>query len=182
VIGLDRGLERWQVHHRPEPLSHLAVWLSDLGAFGLVWIALAIVLGVLYRRFALGGIVLLTIVLSEPLSFSLRQAIGRDRPPVRFVEPEPLIATPNSHSFPSGHSTTAFACATVLAAYVPRFRPGFYALAALIAWSRVVVGVHYPLDVLAGAALGTVLGLLVLRALPLLGRAPRRSRRPRQPG
>jgi undecaprenyl-diphosphatase len=157
-------------------LAHLAVWLSDLGAYGLVWILLAVALGVLYRRYAVVGVLLLTIVISEPLSFGLREAIARDRPPVRFVEPEPLVPTPNSHSFPSGHSTTAFAAATVLGGYFPRYRPAFYVLAALIAWSRVVVGVHYPLDVLGGALLGTVLGLLVLRALPLLGRVQRRSR------
>jgi undecaprenyl-diphosphatase len=135
------------------------------------------VLGVLYRRYAVFGVLLLTIVVSEPLSFGLRQAVARDRPPVRFVDPEPLIKTPNSHSFPSGHSTTAFAAATVLGAFLPRFRPALYALAALIAWSRVVVGVHYPLDVLGGAVLGTALGFVVLRALPLLGRALPRSRR-----
>ena len=120
--------------------------------------------------------VLLPIVRSEPLSFGRRQAVARDRPPVRFVEPAPLIPTPHSHSFPSGHSTTAFAAATVLGAWFPRFRPAFYVLAALIAWSRVVVGVHYPLDVLGGAVLGTALGLVVVRALPLLGRALPRSR------
>ena len=182
MIGLDRRLERWQVHHRPEPFAHFAVWLSDLGAFGIVWIALAVVLGVLYRRYAVFAVVLLTIILSEPLSFRLREAVGRDRPPVRYVEPEPLITTPNSHSFPSGHSTTAFAAATVLGAYLPRFRPWFFVLAALIAWSRVVVGVHYPLDVLGGAVLGTALGLVVLRALPLLGRARRRLQPPPRSG
>jgi undecaprenyl-diphosphatase len=182
VTGLDRELERWQVHHRPEPFAHLAVWLSDAGAFGIVWIALAIVLAVLYRRYTVVGTLLLTIVVSESLSFRLREAIGRDRPPVRFVEPEPLITTPTSHSLPSGHSTTAFAAATVLGAYFPRFRPAFFALAALIAWSRVVVGVHYPLDVLAGALLGVALGLLMLRALPLLERARPRLRRPPRSG
>jgi undecaprenyl-diphosphatase len=132
---------------------------------------------VLYRRYTVVGTLLLAIVVSESLSFRLREAIGRDRPPVRFVEPEPIISTPHTHSLPSGHSTTAFAAATILGAYFPRFRPAFYVLAALIAWSRVVVGVHYPLDVLAGAVLGVVLGLLVLRALPLLARALRRSQR-----
>jgi undecaprenyl-diphosphatase len=182
VTGLDRELERWQVHHRPEPFAHLAVWLSDAGAFGIVWIAAAIVLAVLYRRYTVVGTLLLAIVVSESVSFRLREAIGRDRPPVRFVEPEPLVTTPNSHSLPSGHSTTAFAAATVLGASFPRFRPVFYGLAALIAWSRVVVGVHYPLDVVAGALLGVAVGLLVLRALPLLARARPRSRRPPRSG
>lgn len=181
-MGLDRRLERWQVHHRPEPFSHVAVWLSDLGAYGLVWIVLALLLAVLYRRYVAFGTLLLAVVVSEPVSYGLRETVGRDRPPVRFVEPEPLITTPNSHSLPSGHSTTAFAAATVLAATFPRFRIAFYALAAGIAWSRVVVGVHYPLDVLAGAALGVAVGVLVLRALPLLGRARPRSLPARRSG
>ena len=101
---------------------------------------------------------------------------------MRFVDPEPLITTPTSHSLPSGHSTTAFAAATILGAYFPRFRLPFYALAALIAWSRVVVGVHYPLDVIAGALLGVALGLLALRALPLLAGFLLRSLRARRQG
>jgi undecaprenyl-diphosphatase len=140
------------------------------------------VLAALYRRYAAFGVLLLAIVLSESISFGLREVIGRDRPPVRFVEPEPLLRTPSSHSFPSGHSTTAFAAATVLALYVPRFRVPLFVLAALIAWSRVVVGVHYPLDVLGGAVLGTGLGLAAARALPQLARARRRSPQARRSG
>jgi membrane-associated phospholipid phosphatase len=55
----------------------------------------------------------------------------------------------------------AFACATAIALAVPRLRWAVFALAALIAFSRVYVGVHYPLDVLAGAILGVGLGLAV---------------------
>ncbi len=164
------------MHHRPEPLAHLAVWLTDAGSHGLVWLALGLALAIASRRYAVFGTLVLALVLSEAVSFALRQAIGRDRPPVRFVDPVPLIATPHSHSFPSGHATTAFAAATVLGAAFPRLRWALLALAAAIAWSRVVVGVHYPLDVLGGAALGIAIGLLTLRALPLLGRARRRSR------
>lgn len=76
-----------------------------------------------------------------------------------------------THSFPSGHSATSFAAATMLSAAAPRFRVAFYALACLIAFSRLYNGVHYPTDVVAGALLGWAIALL------LLGGARRRSRR-----
>jgi membrane-associated phospholipid phosphatase len=82
---------------------------------------------------------------------------------------DPLIPFPQSSSFPSGHATVSFACATVLSVLVPRAAPAFFALAAAIAYSRLYLGVHWPGDVVAGAALG------VLTALLLLAAARRRS-------
>jgi undecaprenyl-diphosphatase len=98
----------------------------------------------------------------------LQRAVGRHRPDVPH-----LVALPHSGSFPSGHATTAFACATVLAVLEPRLRVPAFLLAAAIAYSRLYLGVHYPLDVLAGALLGVAIatGLLWLAA------ALRRSRR-----
>lgn len=63
------------------------------------------------------------------------------------------------HSFPSGHATTAFAAAFVWAAFLPKARWGFYALAALVAFSRVYLGVHFPFDVLYGGFLGSLVGI-----------------------
>jgi membrane-associated phospholipid phosphatase len=57
-------------------------------------------------------------------------------------------------SFPSGHASSAFAMATVLAEYHPRYKIPAYAIAATIGWSRVAVGAHRWHDVIAGAALG----------------------------
>jgi membrane-associated phospholipid phosphatase len=57
-------------------------------------------------------------------------------------------------SFPSGHTATAFALATVLAMLYPHGRTYFYTLAALVAVQRVAVQAHYPSDVLAGAVIG----------------------------
>jgi undecaprenyl-diphosphatase len=111
------------------------------------------------------------ILIAESVSGALKAQIGRDRPPVVDPDPEPLVRLPDTHSFPSGHATVAFACATVLALAVPRLAVPLYVLAGLIAFSRVYVGVHYPLDVLAGA----VLGYALARALRTLAAALRRS-------
>jgi undecaprenyl-diphosphatase len=103
----------------------------------------------------------------------LKHAFERPRPPVDRPEPEPLLEAPTTYSFPSGHATVSFACATVLALAVPRLAPWLYVLAALVAFSRVYVGVHYPGDVVAGAVLGVVLAT----ALRMLAGALRRSGR-----
>ena len=74
------------------------------------------------------------------------------------------LGSPTStHAFPSGHTATSVACAVVLASFTPRLRVPLYGLAALIAFSRLYNGDHFPLDVLAGAVLGLLVGAVVLR-------------------
>ena len=70
----------------------------------------------------------------------------------------------HGHSFPSGHAMTAFAGATMLATYLPRHRVSLLVLASLIALSRLYNGVHYPTDVVAGAAAGVAIALLLRAA------------------
>jgi undecaprenyl-diphosphatase len=146
--------------------------LSWLGTQGFVWLAIAAVLAVLWRRPWLFLDVALADLAGQLISLGLKQGIGRERPNVAYPEPRPLVHAPHDGSFPSGHATVSFACATVLSFYAPRAAPAFYVLAAAIAWSRVYVGVHYPLDVLGGAALG--LGIAI--ALRWLTATLRRSR------
>jgi undecaprenyl-diphosphatase len=134
------------------------------------------VLAVVWRRPSIFVRVVIADALAELLSDLLKAVIPRGRP-----HDHPLIAVPHSHSFPSGHATISFACATVLAGAAPRFRVPLYLLAAAIAYSRLYNGVHWPLDVLAGAALGVAIGLFV-RALRLPAGSRRRSRRAQRAG
>ena len=110
---------------------------------------------------------LAVVILSDLTALGLRRAVGRPRPWRRYAEPPPLGHVPKDPSFPSGHTSIAFACATVLSYYRPRWAPAFFLLAAAIGFSRVYVGVHYPLDVLGGAILGVLCGGIVIALLRL---------------
>src|SRR4051794_15704751 len=89
--------------------------------------------------------------------------LGRRARPDRAVERVPVarhVRMPSSTSFPSGHSATAFAFATGVGHVSAPAAIPLNALAALVAYSRVHTGVHYPGDVIAGALTGTVLAHL----------------------
>ena len=146
--------------------------LSRIGTDGLVFLVVALFVAVVWRRPWIFVAVVCADLVADALSYGLRDWIGRRRPPLVYPEPKPLVHVPHSGAFPSGHAATAFACATVLAYWDRRLAVPAYVLAAAIAWSRVYVGVHWPLDVLGGA----VLGVLVATALLRLLRALRRSR------
>jgi undecaprenyl-diphosphatase len=105
------------------------------------------------------------------LAEGLKDVVDRPRPHVSH-----LVALPRTASFPSGHAATSFACATTLGALVPALRLPALVVAAAVAYSRLYVGVHFPLDVLGGAVLG------VLTARLLLAAARPRSRRGRRSG
>jgi undecaprenyl-diphosphatase len=175
IVGeLDRSLRDLVVDHRVGLLDPFFEALSYAGSFGFIWLLIAFgISGFSWSRPWLWTRVGAAILLAESVSAALKELVERDRPPVADPLPEPLVTTPATHSFPSGHATVSFACATVLALAVPRLTLPLYTLAVLISFSRVYVGVHYPLDVVAGA----VLGIAIARALRMLGAALQRSGR-----
>jgi undecaprenyl-diphosphatase len=152
-------------------LDDVFVALSGIGSQGAIWLIVAAIAALYWRRPAIFLYVVLADLVAGLSAFFLRHAVGRERPSIRFPDPHPLVHVPNNPSFPSGHAATSFACAATLAWLTPLPRIPLFTLAALIAFSRVYNGVHYPLDVIGGAALG----LLVATALRLLAGALRRS-------
>jgi undecaprenyl-diphosphatase len=118
----------------------------------LVMAALVARLGFLFTAIALTGIV----------NTVLKNQIGRRRPsdlgPFTY---EPYAWKGAFASFPSGHTTTAFAVLVAFGALFPRLRPVLWVYAILIGISRVVISTHYPSDVIGGALLGAFGALLV---------------------
>jgi len=89
------------------------------------------------------------------------------RPRPCEIEPHPLfnVRPPDRFSFPSGHTMAAFAVSTVLALHFPALAPALGVVALSIGASRVVLGLHYVSDVVAGALLGTLFGGVALLVL-----------------
>lgn len=93
----------------------------------------------------------------------LKETVGRERPPLSYPEITALVTVPSdAGSFPSGHTAAAFAVAAAIAGSNPRLRWPLFGLAGLVGLSRIYLGVHFWLDVIAGAALGLAVGLLVV--------------------
>jgi len=123
------------------------------------WAEIAALAGYLFVAVAAGGIV----------TNIFKQIIGRNRP-IGFDENGWLAFDSFSFdyayaSFPSGHSTTAGAVMTVAALIFPRFRVPIVAFGLLVAFSRVVVGAHFPSDAVAGLAVGTAIAYVTARWL-----------------
>jgi undecaprenyl-diphosphatase len=73
-----------------------------------------------------------------------------------------LINCTKSFSFPSSHATNIFTGMIIFSFVYPKLRIGLLAVAALVAYSRVYVGVHYPLDIVAGTALGVACATIII--------------------
>jgi len=95
----------------------------------------------------------------------LKSLFRRGRPVVAGPHPH-FLRIPRTSSFPSGHATSAFCAASLLADGRPEW-PLYYGLATVVAASRVHVRIHHASDVLAGALLGTVMGRVARRFLPV---------------
>jgi undecaprenyl-diphosphatase len=141
-------------------LNEVFVWLTKLGNHGLVWFALALALALLRRNAWIFVVTAIAVLAADGIAGIVKAVVGEKRP----TDPGPLVAIPHSHSFPSGHTATAFAGATALSFFFPRAAPAFVVLAAAIAYSRLYVGVHFPLDVAGGIVIGVATALLLLAA------------------
>ncbi len=97
----------------------------------------------------------LTFAIELPLFWLLKNRIKRSRPPEKLFNFHSVILPPDKFSFPSGHTASSFLVWAQMQQFVPHLAPYMLILAILIGASRVILGVHFPGDVLVGACLGT---------------------------
>jgi undecaprenyl-diphosphatase len=93
---------------------------------------------------------------------AIKLVTGRDRPFAAYPDIQRLAAPIDRYSFPSGHTLHAVSSAVIVSHAVPQLAPVMWALAAAVGASRVVLGFHYPTDVVAGATIGATIGALAV--------------------
>lgn len=145
------------------PLTPAMRFFTLVGTAGALWGFLAAVAFVLGGFYVPGLLVPWAAVAgSWVLAEASKHLFNRARPHTSDLGVAPLVKTPSSSSFPSGHSATAASGAISLSAAYPALAPVFAAICLATMFSRIYLGVHYPSDVLAGAAIGVVCAVLLV--------------------
>jgi undecaprenyl-diphosphatase len=163
-VELDRrgALALHRAAARPA-LLRLLVACSRLGD-GALWVSLLLVLPMVdpvggWQR---SGLVLLLGAINVFINSSLKRCLRRHRPFEQCDGIRACTRVPDPFSFPSGHTLHAVAYAVLLSAFYPLLTPLWAGFAALVAVSRVALGLHYPSDVLVGAGIGACTASLLL--------------------
>lgn len=145
-------------------LDYLMHFFTLLGEAGIFWIAVVIIL-IAYPKTRRVGISAAAAILLEFLivNVTLKPIIKRVRPCYANTSRtiDTIVSVPNDYSFPSGHAGASFVVSTVIARHNLKYGLISLATSVLIAFSRLYFYVHYPTDVLTGAAIGVFCGIIM---------------------
>ena len=160
-----------QEHIRKEWMNGFWRAITFLGDGGWFWILCAVVLLAVPKTRKTGYAAALSLIFGAIVTnLLLKNIVARPRPFAEIEALIPMITKPKDFSFPSGHTTASFAVALVMLRMLPKkFGIPAVVLAALVAFSRLYLGVHYPTDVLAGfviALVGSTLSVWIVRTKP----------------
>src|SRR5579885_2442083 len=163
---LMRRLNRWRAPR------WVRVWMlcATRGGDGWLWYAMGLVI-LLFGgpdRFLAAGSAALAAGAGIVLFLYLKKRIGRKRPCALEPQCWATLLPPDQFSCPSGHTITAFAVTVALGAFYPAMLVGLFFCAVSVALSRIMLGMHFLSDVIAGAAIGGLLGYasaLLIRAI-----------------
>lgn len=153
----------WIQENLRGPLDSVVEFITHLGDDGILWIAMGIVLLFFKKTRPIGFTVLISLLFDFLIiNVGLKGLVARPRPFVVNELIEPLVGDVSPYrSFPSGHSGGSFAAMFALYKWVPK-KIGIPALvlAAMVALSRLYVGVHYPTDIIGGCIIGFICSVL----------------------
>ena len=147
--------------HNPV-LDKIMIGITSLGNAGIFWIAVAIFLICIKKTRKCGILMLISMAFGLILGNGvLKNLVTRERPCWIDENIPLLIPNPHDYSFPSGHTLASFEAAVMIFLHNKKWGIISLVVAILIAFSRMYLFVHFPTDILGGAALGTLISILV---------------------
>lgn len=169
-VKWDLSVLDWIAKHvQSDLLDQLMPMVSWLGNSGMVWILLALVLLCIPKERAGGLQILLALGFSAVFcNLLLKNLVGRVRPFELVAGIELLVKAPRDFSFPSGHTSAAFAAAMVMVLNRSNLKYYLAGLAVLMGFSRLYLYVHYTTDIIGGIITGLAAGYLAVKCYRLL--------------
>lgn len=170
VDAFDERFDRfWDRFRGNRALDALFYTASEVGDFGMVWMAMAGVQGAIGGPEQTGHFLRVVAVLGAEsiiVNGGLKSLFHRERP--AWDQERPMhLRKPKTSSFPSGHSSSAVTAALLLTDANPTLAPLWWSVAGVVAISRVHVKIHHVSDVFGGLVAGAVIGTVALRLLPI---------------
>ena len=164
---LDVVIFHWTMKRRHlEAMARLARSISrSADGFAYPLLALGLYLLDPVRGAHFAAAMALAFALERPLYWVLKNTLRRRRPPSALPDFQSFIIPSDQFSFPSGHTSGAFVTAVLLCLFFPALGGPALVWAALVGASRVTLGVHFPTDIVAGAAMGATLAWSATRLL-----------------
>ena len=170
-MNLIQVIESWDVsvlywiqeNLRIDALNPVIIFLTNLGNGGFFWVVLSLVLLIPKRTRKAGLVSLISMALCFiVVNLGIKPAVARIRPYDVYSHLHAIVPPLKEFSFPSGHTVNGFACTLILVRMLPK-KAGIplVILAAVIALSRLYIGVHYPSDVIAGFLIALALSEIV---------------------
>ena len=154
---------------RSEILDSIMIFTSRIGNGGIVWILIALFFTAT-KKYRIEGIAMIAALAINLLitNVILKQLFARVRPCDINTAIELLISRPTDYSFPSGHTSSSFAAATVIFCKDKRMGTLAVILAAAIAFSRLYLYLHYPSDIIGGFAIGIIIGVFARKGIIMI--------------
>jgi undecaprenyl-diphosphatase len=139
------------------------VIFSTLGNMGAVWILVALIFLAMKRYRACGIVILMGMTIGLIVGNGvIKNLIARQRPSWINEQIVLLVKNPWDYSFPSGHTMHSVIAATIIYRGNRKMGIAAYALASIIAFSRLYLYVHYPTDILGGILIGVIIAISVI--------------------
>ena len=147
-------------------LNPIMIFFTEIGNIGLIWIFISFILIIKKKYRKVGITTIMALIINSILGEGLiKNIIQRPRPFTMINNINLLIPAPTSYSFPSGHTSSSFACAIVIAYYLKKLLIPSISLAILIAISRLYLQVHYLSDIIGGIILGIISAIISIKLI-----------------